>query len=140
MSELDDLWARADALDDEGAGDLAADLRSVLHQYDASRCAAGHDATSCGCKQNRILWNMRGVDIDEIVIHEPSLVHVEQMHDRCWWIGIYLDDERRWSGNFSCDSKGRMRFTEQDDDVDWDADESHDDPVAAAGTTEGSEG
>jgi hypothetical protein len=123
--DLSDLWERADELDDEGAGDIADDLRRVLHQYDRTRCAQGHNITACGCKKNRILWNVDGEDIDEIVIHDVEVVHVEQMHDRCWWIGIYLDGDRRWSGNFTADSRGRMSFTEQDDDVLWDSEDVH---------------
>lgn len=73
----------------------------------------------------RILWNVRDKDIDEIVIHDPEMVHVEQMSERCWWIGIYLGGDQRWSGNFSCDSRGRMQFTEQDCDIEWDQDDAH---------------
>ena len=77
----------------------------------------------------RILWNTRGDDIDEIVLQDVATVHVEQMHDRCWWIGIDLNGGGFWTGNFHCDSRGRMTFTEQSTgEFDWDADESHDDP------------
>ena len=63
----------------------------------------------------RILWNRRptGRDvgcIDEIVLTGVDMVHVEQMDDRCWWIGITLADGTSWDGNFTADSKGRMRF------------------------------
>ena len=74
---------------------------------------------------NRILWNERDEDIDEIVV-QADWVHVEQMTDRCWWIGIDLAGGGYWSGNFTCDSRGRMRFTEQDrDGFAWDIDDSH---------------
>ena len=125
MTDLNDLWDRADALDDEGAGDIAADLRHVLSQYDSSRRTCGHTPESCGCKLNRILWNVEGEDIDEIVIHEPEMVHIEQMSDRCWWIGIYVGDDKRWSGNFWCDSRGLMGFAPQDDDVEFGEDRTH---------------
>lgn len=83
--------------------------------------------------KHRILWNVRDEDIDEIVISNPQTVHIEQMDSRVWWIGIDLDNERSWSGNFSCDSRGRMRFTEQDNDgVEWDRDESHDEDRKAS--------
>jgi hypothetical protein len=42
---------------------------------------------------DRILWNRRPTgprdtgDIDEIVVHDCT-VHVEQMDERCWWIGV----------------------------------------------------
>jgi hypothetical protein len=85
---------------------------------------------------HRILWNerpsipMRGLgDIDEIVIKHPATVHVEQMDDRCWWIGVYLDETAEgayWMGNFVADSRGRMRFVEQENhNVEWAEDKSH---------------
>lgn len=81
---------------------------------------------------DRILWNERptspgggGGDIDEIVLHNVT-VHVEQMDGRCWWIGVYRGDDR-FAGNFSCDSRGRMSFSMQEDDLPWDLDESHED-------------
>jgi hypothetical protein len=74
---------------------------------------------------NRILWNQRGRDIDEIVISDAT-VHVEQMDTRCWWIGITRADGSYWAGNFISDSRGRMRFTQQDHDgFDWDRDDTH---------------
>ncbi len=82
---------------------------------------------------NRILWNRRPTGainsegcIDEVVISNPQMVHVEQMDERCWWIGIYMPDGSYWMGNFHCDSRGRMRFTEQENaGIDWDDDDSH---------------
>lgn len=76
-------------------------------------------------RETRILWNDAD-DIDEIVIHGVS-VHVEQMDDRCWWIGLYTDDPNvYWMGNFVADSRGRMRFVEQENaGIEWDRDESH---------------
>ena len=77
---------------------------------------------------NRILWNVRGEDIDEIVLHNVT-VHVEQMDDRCWWIGIYTgseSDSPYWMGNFVADSRGRMRFVEQENfGIEWEQDKSH---------------
>jgi len=76
---------------------------------------------------NRILWNVRGDDIDEIVLHNAT-VHIEQMGNRCWWIGITLPDGGYWAGNFTT-RKSRMRFTQQEMwGFDWDHDRSHDDP------------
>ena len=81
---------------------------------------------------NRILWNRRGDrggDIDEIVLHNAT-VHVEQMDSRCWWIGIELVDGGYWAGNFTADSRGRMRFWEQErDGFEWDEDRSHEDVI-----------
>lgn len=84
---------------------------------------------------DRILWNERptnpaggGGDIDEIVL-DDVMVHVEQMDDRCWWIGIYRDGAS-WSGHFIADSRGRMRFSEQENDgFEWDRDDSHEVPT-----------
>lgn len=84
--------------------------------------------------KNRILWNRRPTDrdagdIDEIVIDHPTSIHVEQMDDRRWWIGIYLSEEgqecRRWTGEFIANSRGRMGFYEIECDLKWDRDEAH---------------
>lgn len=82
-------------------------------------------------KQNRILWNERpdeagrGGCIDEIVVERPESVHVEQLDTRQWWIGIEVGDGKRWSGVFIADSRGRMKFTEQESEITWDRDEEH---------------
>lgn len=82
-------------------------------------------------RRNRILWNKRpegpngGGDIDEIVIHNCT-VHIEQMDDNYWWIGIDLDDGTQWMGNFLHDKDGQMVFMEQESDVEWDKEDSHD--------------
>ena len=79
---------------------------------------------------DRILWSRRpaGRDdgcIDEIVLHNVT-VHIEQMDDRCCWIGLYRDNDTYWMGNFIADSRGRMRFVEQENEgIEWDEDESH---------------
>lgn len=99
---------------------------------------------------DRILWNRRpehdlpgggGGDIDEIVLHDVPLAHIEQMDDRCWWIAIYLDDgpdARYWMGNFVADSRGRMRFVEQENaGVVWDRDGSHEDHQTDREATDG---
>jgi len=75
---------------------------------------------------NRILWNERGVEIDEVVIHNATTVHIEQMGDECWWIGITLPDGGYWAGNFYARSKKRMTFKEQEMwGFEWDCDDSH---------------
>lgn len=85
---------------------------------------------------NRILWNRRGEDIDEIVLHNVT-VHVEQMDKRCWWIGIHGEDGTYWSGNFFADRYGRMRFMEQDKSgIVWESDRAHDDRRATPGEDE----
>lgn len=75
---------------------------------------------------NRILWNSGENDIDEVVFENVD-VHIEQMTPRMWWIGIYIDGvETYWSGNFVCDSRGRMSFMEQERaGFDWDEEASH---------------
>lgn len=95
--------------------------------------------------RDRILWNRRptGImdrgDIDEIVIRDASTVHIEQMDDRCWWIGIYKDGELTyWMGNFTCDSRGRMRFTEQENaGIEWDRDDTHELPASGRRPNDG---
>jgi hypothetical protein len=48
------------------------------------------------------------------------------MDDRCWWIGVYKGDEQMWTGNFHCyRHKDGMKFTEQDDDLEWDREDEH---------------
>lgn len=74
-------------------------------------------------RRNRILWNRRGHDIDEIVIHDAT-VHIEQMGDNCWWIGI-TSPRGYWAGNFST-KRAPMWFWEQDREGDiFDDDETH---------------
>ena len=82
--------------------------------------------------KDRILWNRRptgyhhgvGGDIDEIVVHNCT-VHVEQMDDRCWWIGVTKADGTGWMGVFTADSRGRMGFTETENyGLVWDRDET----------------
>lgn len=77
-------------------------------------------------RKHRILWNVRGDDIDEVVFDHPKLVHIEQMDVRCWWIGVSLPGGGYWAGNFHCDSRGRMTFTEQEGwDFKWSDDVAH---------------
>jgi hypothetical protein len=95
---------------------------------------------------NRILWNRRpdplkgwdrDQDIDEVVLSNVKNVHVEQMNARCWWIGVTLDNDGYWSGNFSSDSRGRMRFTEQEPPTgfEWEDDDTHEHPDPAEDAT-----
>ena len=82
--------------------------------------------------RHRILWNRRpenpsdGGDIDEIVLRGVAILHVEQMDDRCWWVGATMDDGSAWMGNLYANSRGRMGFSEQENDgVEWDIDDTH---------------
>lgn len=81
-----------------------------------------------GRMTDRILWNERDGCIDEVVVSDVS-VHVEQMNDRCWWIGIYKGDgpdAPYWMGNFHANSRGVMQFTEQENaGIVWDDDREH---------------
>jgi hypothetical protein len=83
---------------------------------------------------NRILWNTRGDDIDEIVLNDVATVHIEQMSDGCWWIGMSLNDGGWWSGYFhpaNPRSRTRLTFTEQErGGFEWDRDDSHDEAEA----------
>lgn len=77
-------------------------------------------------QKHRILWNRRGEDIDEIVFDHPRFVHIEQMNDRCWWIGVDLPGGGYWAGNFQATSRGKMTFSEQEGTgFEWDNDATH---------------
>lgn len=71
---------------------------------------------------NRILWNHGRGTIDELVLHDAT-VHVEQMDDTWWWIGVYLPDGTYWAGNFI--SSDNLAFVEQEGDVVWEEDREH---------------
>ena len=59
-------------------------------------------------------------------MHDVRTVHIEQMDDRCWWIEIVRQDGTYWMGNFVADSRGRMRFVEQENNgVEWEHDATH---------------
>lgn len=78
--------------------------------------------------RNRILWNRRPSgndhgDIDELVLRDVAMVHVEQMDDNAWWIGIGLANGEWWSGDFTSD--GPMTFTEQESSVTFGDDDCH---------------
>ena len=66
-----------------------------------------------------------GGDIDEIVLHRPEFVHVEQMNDRDWWIGIAMPDGSEFSGHFHATSRGVMTFGLTESDIEWDKDDEH---------------
>lgn len=75
---------------------------------------------------NIIAWNDDRC-IDEIVISNPALVHIEQMDDHAWWIGIEMEDGSYWYGNFIAIKKGLMEFTEQEDNgMEWSRQLHHD--------------
>lgn len=128
----DQIWDRAEQitrqLTDTGticghppAEDAAATIRALLR--------AGYTITPptqpATRPADRVLWNDRGISIDEVVLNNVN-VHVEQMDTRTWWIGMYRADGTYWMGNFVADSRGRMRFTEQENaGVVWDRDDTH---------------
>lgn len=83
---------------------------------------------------NRILWNERpvpglmgraGGDIDEIVVTDCT-VHIEQMNDGCYWIGI-TKGGAEWMGNIYIDDDCvLLRFNQQENDgLVWERDDSH---------------
>lgn len=105
--------------------------RGVLRARRKSAVAAGLRLRRCG--MNRILWNRRPVDefdsgdIDEVVIRGCT-VHIEQMGDRSYWVGIYLPNGSSFDGNFFIERprrRPRLRFGMQESNVTWDRDESH---------------
>lgn len=71
---------------------------------------------------NRILWNKRGGEIDEVVFTDPQMVHIEQMDDDCWWIGVDLADGSYWAGYFAAADGTTMTFTQQESNIEWDDD------------------
>jgi hypothetical protein len=108
----------------------SSDIGRKAGRHAAKNIEAADTARYARLVVDRILWNRRSddPDIDEIVI-ENATVHIEQMSDRCWWIGIYRGDDY-WMGNFTADSRGRMRFTEQENHgIEWEMDQSNDMPV-----------
>lgn len=100
--------------------------RLVPSQVKRAVCLPTEDAV------DRILWNKRpteedvGGSIDEIVVHAPEMIHIEQMNHECWWMAIYKDGvDGYWMGNFIVED-GILNFYEQDYcDFKWDKDESH---------------
>jgi hypothetical protein len=83
---------------------------------------------SASPQRDSIIWNTRGKDIDEIVIDYPNMVHIEQLDKRCWWIGIFLDDQGNgFSGHFTANSRGVMTFSPQTCDIEWAVESSHED-------------
>jgi hypothetical protein len=110
-------WTRGGYASSRPASKLAAPPRGP---------APGEPQPMTSRRKHRILWNTRDDDIDEVVFDHPKLVHIEQQDDRCWWIGVSLPGGGYWSGNFHCDSRGHMTFTEQEGwNFDWDADHAH---------------
>lgn len=119
-------------VDDEAHVQSAAVAASPHEQDDQAFVdALGAGGTSAEPRKvSRILWNRRpadggwGGDIDEIVCHDAT-VHIEQMDDSCWWVGVYGNGGQRWSGNFTVDD-GKLRFSQQDSEWAWDLDQYHD--------------
>jgi hypothetical protein len=98
---------------------------------DAQEIRQAREAQERAASWDRILWNRRPKnvsdvgDIDEIVAHNVT-VHIEQMDDRCWWIGITWPDGSSWDGNFHATKKGEMTFGQQcHRDGGWPSDEEH---------------
>lgn len=82
---------------------------------------------------NRILWNgeadrepERGrPTIDEFVIHDAT-IHLEQMSDQCYWIGIDTKDGKHLAVNVWA-RRAHIFCTEQESDIAWDEVSTHDD-------------
>ena len=110
---------------------LSGEIERLIQKNEALRTYAVRDVKpETNLNKDRILWNHRPEnssdmgEVDEIVCHDVT-VHVEQMNEICWWIGIYGDKNRHWSGNFVAEDDGTMRFYLQEDDWVWARDESH---------------
>ena len=87
--------------------------------------------TAADSNPDRILWNRRPTEthngeIDELVVHGCD-VHIEQVNTDCWWIGIHKDGAD-WSGNFTVETRKKMRFSQQDAGLTWGRDDTHEAP------------
>jgi len=91
---------------------------------------------------NRILWNRRPTDdsdpgdVDEIVITNPTAVHIEQMDDNVYWIQIDLADGTYWAGNFAARVAAVVLGQQENAGVIWDRDDSHEIAVDNDGETQ----
>ena len=57
--------------------------------------------------------------IDEIVLTGVDMVHVEQMNDRCWWIGITLADGARGTATSRPTASGEDAVLQQESSIEW---------------------
>jgi hypothetical protein len=74
---------------------------------------------------DRILWNSGREEVDEIVVHNV-MVHLEQMSDQGWWMGIYRDGHAL-TVNFSTKGRSPITATCQDEgEKPWPWDEAED--------------
>ncbi len=72
----------------------------------------------------RILWNAGGDTVDEIVLHD-CMVHIEQMSDGHYYVGITDRQGNNFTGNIGARGRGKVDFTITDSSVNWDEDEEH---------------
>lgn len=82
------------------------------------------DDVSHAHPRRRILWNeAERKTIDEFVVHDAT-IHLEQMDDNCYWIGITDADGREFSVNLHT-PRATIRCTQQDCEWMWDEDATH---------------
>jgi hypothetical protein len=71
---------------------------------------------------DRILWNKGRESVDEFIVHNCT-VHLEQMSDTSYWMGIYKDgDELRRALMVNLSHRGRVPLVctvEDDSDCMW---------------------
>lgn len=79
---------------------------------------------------DRILRNSDGQTVDEVVVHD-CIVHLEQMSDEAYWIGVYKGDgvSRALAINLWVDDKGHLKCSVEDESDApgwrWDQDKTH---------------
>lgn len=78
--------------------------------------------------RQRVLRNHGAETVDEFVIHGCT-VHLEQMGDGYYWIGIDRPEERPNGPTLHVDlvtrSRAGIRCTVRDEEWDWDIDQTH---------------
>lgn len=60
-----------------------------------------------------------GKTLDDISIESVANVHIEQMDDNAWWVGIYLPDGRRLTFDITAERGLKIRMGE-----DWEGGEN----------------
>ena len=156
LSLLEDVAATLGSCDMPGCRSLHERARALLpvscpicEERMSAELGGYHRCDCCGyvtggpparTTTNRILWNRRpkdgydSGDVDEIVL-QAEWLHVEQMDRACWNMIVDLPSGGQWIGNFTCDSRGNMKFSEQEQSgFVWDEDSTHESPDPAEET------
>lgn len=77
----------------------------------------------------RVLWHRGRDTFDEIVVPNCT-IHVEQMSDQCYWMGVYKGKRQSLHVNFTVKGRSPIRATFYDDSDHrypwkWDEDREH---------------